>query len=267
MQRVSVKIIRDFHERFGVRQAGRVLRVSPKTAGQWLARGVCVPADAIPSADRLLTRPLQYPMRGYSMVGRVWDGGAVVILGCGPSLTQAQVDYVRGKAHIIAVNDSYRLAPWADVIYFADERWHAWHKARPEFVALNGPIVTLENAQIVRADARVHSLHTGADGGLSCSPETLNTGGNSVYQALNFAALAGAKKVILLGVDMRSDSGRTHWHAGHPTKTHTAVYKRIFIPAFEAVAEMVRTSGVEVINASPGTALKCFKLMEISECL
>ena len=48
---------------------------------------------------------------------RLSDGGTIVCLATGPSLTQADVDAVRGQADaVIAISDAVDLAPWADVL-------------------------------------------------------------------------------------------------------------------------------------------------------
>src|SRR3990167_7469077 len=62
-----------------------------------------------------------------------WAWETVVLIGGGPSLTQSDVDYCRDKAKTIAVNDAYRLAPWADVLYACDRPWWDYH-----FPKLNG---------------------------------------------------------------------------------------------------------------------------------
>jgi hypothetical protein len=74
---------------------------------------------------------------------RLFAGKAIVCLGGGPSLTQAQVDACRGRAHVIAINDAFRLAPWADVLYACDWQW--W-KANPEAYDFAGLKVSIENA-------------------------------------------------------------------------------------------------------------------------
>ena len=73
---------------------------------------------------------------------RDYEDKTFVLVASGPSLTQEQVDYCRGKAKVIAVNDNYLMVPWADYLYFADRKWLAWHKDNPEFKAFKGQKVT-----------------------------------------------------------------------------------------------------------------------------
>ena len=50
-------------------------------------------------------------------VPRIWEGKTVTVLAGGPSLTELVVDAVcTSGCPSIAVNTSYRRAPWADVL-------------------------------------------------------------------------------------------------------------------------------------------------------
>lgn len=56
----------------------------------------------------------------YWSVPRRWQGQTCYILGCGPSLRGFDVFNLFGWGRIIAINDSFRLAPWASVLYECD---------------------------------------------------------------------------------------------------------------------------------------------------
>ena len=49
----------------------------------------------------------------------IFKGCTVAIIAGGPSLTQNQVNMVEGFP-TIAVNDAYKLAPWANILYGCD---------------------------------------------------------------------------------------------------------------------------------------------------
>ena len=57
----------------------------------------------------------------------------VVVAATGPSLTPAVAAEVRRarwpleKCRVVAVNDAYRLLPYADILYACDERWWEVH--------------------------------------------------------------------------------------------------------------------------------------------
>jgi len=64
---------------------------------------------------------------------RLWPESTVVCIGCGPSLTQSDVELVHnahaaGCIYVIAINAAIRLAPWADLRY----AYHAVDWDRPE---------------------------------------------------------------------------------------------------------------------------------------
>ena len=74
-------------------------------------------------------------MRQYWEAPEFWPGRAFVCIGGGPSLTQSQVaackdrEWGGHKVRVIAINDAYKMAPWADVLYFCDDKWWQWrHK-------------------------------------------------------------------------------------------------------------------------------------------
>ncbi len=199
-------------------------------------------------------------------VPRLWDGATIVCLGGGPSLTQEQVDYCRGRARIIAINDSYRLAPWADLLYFCDRRWFEWHQARAEFRTFKGSKVTLDE-QVLKAHPEIRGVkNTGRDG-LETDPTGVRTGRNGGYQAINLAVHLGARRIVLLGYDMRLVAGRTHWHGGHPVAIRDTVFTNSMLPCFPSLVKPLKELGVEVLNATPGSALTVFPMVELEAAL
>jgi len=41
-------------------------------------------------------------------------------------VAQVAAAYERGKVRCIIINDAYLLAPFADILYFADSHWWKW---------------------------------------------------------------------------------------------------------------------------------------------
>lgn len=230
------------------------------------------------------------PGARFSEVSPVWLGETVVVLGGGPSLTEQDVHTVAvacagGASRCIAVNDAYLLADWADVHYAADLRWHAWHSAgiakptigltadqvRQKWAMFAGQKCSIENGLTAVGDEAVHVLRN-ANGashgyGLSTNPRALVTGRNSGFQALNLAVLAGARRIVLLGFDGKPASdGRSHWFGEHPEPMSTAVYA-YFRQAMSAAEDDLAAAGVEVLNASPKSAIDTFKKVSIRDVL
>lgn len=203
--------------------------------------------------------------RGYWHVQPEWKGQTVVILAGGPSLTREQVEIVMQvgsgnlDVRVIAINNAYELAPWADILYFCDDRWYEWH--REEVQAFKGMRVTLENLKL-QNEIEVRALRDYGVVGFAPRNDGVSNGRNSGYQALHLAAWLGAARVLLLGYDMRPIDGRQHWHEEHRVRTPANIFAG-WISAFDSIASDLTRRGVEVINCSPGSALKAFPCMDL----
>lgn len=194
---------------------------------------------------------------------RLWPAETVVCIASGPSLTREDVEAVRGRARVIVVNRSIELAPWADVWYAADARFWKWaHRGDADWADVKriaGAYAGLKFTVTVESTKwpGVTLLGRGPSHGLSLDPLKLCLGGNSGYQAINLAVLMGAARVILLGYDMRVGTrGRQHWHADHPMK-QASPYST-FQQAYPTLVAPLKAAGVEVLNCSRDTAIKCF---------
>lgn len=195
-------------------------------------------------------------------VPRCWPGETVTILGGGPSLTPVDVAAVRGQTRVIALNNAYQLAPWADVLYACDQKWWTWHQGVPSFtgpkfsIAASDP-VTWPDVQVLQ--------NTGVLG-LERQPTGLRTGYHSGYQAMNLAVHLGAARILLLGYDLKvGGAGRTHWHGDHPDRQPSPY--AAMLEAFPSIVAPLQDVGVEVINCSPGSALRCFPCQPLAEAL
>lgn len=199
---------------------------------------------------------------------RLWPGETVVILGGGPSLTQEDVDYCRGKARILAIKEAYQLAPWADVLYAADSSWWHYYQGAPTFAGLKfgiqGALVAPHDAKMSLYPDVAVLRETGVDG-LELDPGGLRTGYNSGYQAINLAKHFGAARILLLGFDMWAGPDGANWYQVTRPK-HDSPYP-LFLKAFSTLAEPMRAAGVEVVNCSRQTLLKAFQCQPLDEAL
>jgi hypothetical protein len=164
------------------------------------------------------------------------------------------------------------------VLYFADLAWWQWHTAgvacagftaaevAERFRTFAGLKVTVEPSGLQVTDPDVFMLHNSGTEELSVDRESLRTGRNGGYQALNFALLAGAERIVLLGYDMQARSGQTNWHAAHRRRSDACVYP-LYRAEFARAAPLLAEAGVEVLNATPGSALRCFPSVELESVL
>jgi hypothetical protein len=196
-------------------------------------------------------------MAKYWCVPPEWVGETAFLLAGGPSLRDFDCTVLRGAGRVIAINHSYRLAPWADVLYFCDLSWWRQHELEVRELFQGRYIVTLEN----RIDG-VKTLRNFGVSGLETDPSGLRTGNNSGYQAINLAYHFGARRIVLLGYDMRvSPDGRTHWHGGYTgysADTYRGLFSSHMAPYFDTLVQPLRDAGVEVVNATPDSALRCW---------
>ncbi len=214
-------------------------------------------------------------MEGPWAVPRIFPGASIVCIGGGPSLTQAQVDHCRDRVPAIAINNAYQLAPWASMLYACDAKWWRWHSEALYFAGAR--ITQVKRAADTTAASAaerkkdVSELPPGvlwmdsvAKDGLSHDPRTIHQGRNSGYQAINLAVLLGARRILLLGYDMkRGPKGEHHWHGQHPDNSPPPVNS--FLPCYETLPEPLAALRVEVINCTPGSALTMFPTADINE--
>lgn len=207
-------------------------------------------------------------------------GETIYILAGGPSLRGFNSQALWGK-QVITINDSWRLYPAAKIHYFCDHHW--WQ----EQIALNRPICAEPVAgfrlrfhdQIycglwVTGNWRfadhpqVRCLALSGQHGLEKDPGKLCHGSNSGYQAINLAYHLGAKRIVLLGYDMKvSDKGRTHWHQENRPDDFASILKNSMLPHFDTLVAPLKEAGVEVINATPDSALTCWPYQPLEELL
>lgn len=195
---------------------------------------------------------------------RQWAGDVVVCLASGPSMTQADADYVRGKARIITVNSTYRLAPWADAHYSSDGDWWALHW---------DAIAEQCKGQLWTGDPKfsrpgINQCPYDKRGrGLSARVGTINWGGNSGYCAIGLAHQFGAARIVLLGYDQQDLSGHGHWHGQHPESIRKAFNFRMWHERFAELAADARRLGIDIVNCSRETALECFDRKALEDVL
>ena len=192
-----------------------------------------------------------------------------VIMASGPSLCAEDVKVVRGwhrngGGTAVVINTTFRMAPWADILYACDGGWWRVYGAEAEEKHKGRKYCYSETGR--KYGAQSVRLQVG-HGGLSRIPGTINSGGNSGHQAIHLARDQGAKRIMLLGFDMAHTHGQAHWHGNHPPSLGNASNIKNWIPHMNKLAQDLAAEGVEVINCSRHTALECFKRMPIDDAL
>ncbi|BBK30304.1 hypothetical protein EDC65_2250 [Stella humosa] len=216
----------------------------------------------------MTTRQAPVPADAPDRVPCCWPGASVYILGGGPSLDLVPLGGLV-LARVIAVNDSAWAAPWAPVLHYGDDRWARWHGAAlarhaawMQSTVARDPAVAPPHAWRLRYAGRE---------GLSRDPEALN-GRCSGHQAINLAVLLGAARIVLLGFDHRVVAGpdggcRTHhrWTRPRPIETPPEAWDPWIVEARSIRADL--PPGVEILNATPGSALDAFPIVDLESVL
>jgi len=213
-------------------------------------------------------------------VPKLWAEQTCVILAGGPSLRSQDLSLLSNHhpwPKIIAINDSWKLRPYANVLYFCDAAWWRRQIAENAFstdgVRFHDLIYKgywVHGGEGFTDHPQVRQLPFTGQVGLETNPGGLRSGSNSGYQAINLAYLFGAKRIILLGYDMQCIGGRTHWHdrSGEPPASYFGnVLQHEFLPLFSHLVAPLKEAGVEVINSTPGSALTCWPQMDLEEAL
>jgi predicted peroxiredoxin len=219
------------------------------------------------TAEAMIATGEARPFGGFAWRGLEWAGDTVVILASGQSLKLADCELVRewreaaGGRRVIAINTTFMLAPWADVLYACDAPW--WNQYIGEARRVSKSEFWTQDKNV--AHEGVKHIESRPGSGLNKTPGVINQGRNGGYQAINLAYQAGAKKIILLGFDMHGK----HWHSDHP-KPLTGIPNYLFelwIQAFDPLAHDIKKAGVEVVNCTRSTRLTCFRLADLKEAL
>lgn len=190
-------------------------------------------------------------------IPRLWPGATVAVLASGPSMSQDAGDAVRAaRLPAIAINTTFRLAPWADMLYAADS---AWWQHTPGALAFAGEKVTMEEVR------GVHRIGRAGKTGYSDNPAELHTYGNSGAQAIQIAAKAGAARILVVGMDMEGG----HWHGSHPAplrNTHNDNYA-IWRDQMGVLAAAMKSRRIQVLNCCATSALKVWPRLTLEEAL
>lgn len=220
------------------------------------------------------------PRRGFDPSVFRDEARTVLVIASGPSA----VGTLRSCEHwrqfpCICVNDSWRLNPAAAGLYAADRDWWAQRDiCGLRYIDLirryfRGRLVTTDPGAAKEHDLELVALERRE--GLALKESVIAAGGlvgNSGAQAINLAYAWGARRLVLVGFDMRhleDEAGKvqTHWHGDHPKPLkNDSPYPR-FIAGMAQMAADLYAHRVEVINCSPRSALPYWPKLTLEQAL
>lgn len=154
------------------------------------------------------------------------------------------------------------------MLYGCDGTWWRQRDGVPEFKGLKlsqdaTTCAKFLDVHKVTVERDVHQI-------LLETPGLIGSGQNGGFQALNLAVQFGARRVILVAFDMCfSRDGKVHWHGRHGDGLSNPRERTLqgWREKLDGVAKQLRAMGVEVVNASPVSALTAYPKMTLPEAL
>jgi hypothetical protein len=190
-----------------------------------------------------------------------WHGECVAIVAAGQSANTPDLALLKDRIHVVAINTSWELVPWADMLYACDVGWWQTTRGAPAFKGLKVTQDKLAKegyADLIRIEVKGDEILTERLG-------MVGAGGNSGFQAVNLAAQLGAMGIALIGFDYQGD----HWHGRHPVPC-TNPDEHNFIKwrkALNKAQSKLAGMGIDVVNCSEHSSLIAYPKITIGQML
>lgn len=216
--------------------------------------------------------------REFTNPGTPWAGRTVFCLASGPSLgvmSDAEWEQIvaaqKHGAVVLAVNSSVKTARAngcePDALIFTDTNWFEDNEALVR--GFPGRVFTLSRFAKAAAADKLERIDNITRPDFSVGDGILRDGRSTGHRAVALAVLCGARRVVMLGYDMRVDpeSNRSHCHDDYQHTEQPWAYAQEFVPAFRGWHRSALDVGCEIVNATPGSALAEFPMVELAEVL
>jgi hypothetical protein len=203
-------------------------------------------------------------MRKWWKVPEVWTGEDAYVIGGGASIFGKDLTQLADRK-CIGVNDAWRLGPEVcDYVFFGDATWYEVNRFDLKDDFPNPVVSSCESMLKYYPDVLTLGLRTND---LSDDPRYVAWNGNSGSAALNMALLLGAKRVFLLGFDMKPTGDRWHWH-DCPREPNPRCFWRYtqHFTRIRLVAEQ-KFPDREIIVVGLDSAIEEFKKVPVDEVL
>lgn len=199
-----------------------------------------------------------------------WKGKRCFILGGGPSLFD--FDFIVLKDELtIGINKTFiQFSPTLN--YSMDKRFYDYVTGKYKHPELEGlpqlwdKYEGLKVFQLSSNNKKVYNNVYLVKRKISANISfDLNEGiiskSNSGLSALMLAIALGANPIYLLGYDMKITEDKTHWHKGYPNQSDIKIFAKNlkkYIRKITSWAPKFEAAGVQIVNLTSDSALKCF---------
>jgi hypothetical protein len=202
-----------------------------------------------------------------------WHDRPVALVGGGPSLAGFDFERLRGRFRVVAINATVFDIPWVDAGFSLDQR--AMRNWWGKYTKLNIPLYFAIPKSILvnmseRPTANMRFIRRFQGEEFNSAGWMISCGGSSGYGALQLAFKKRARKIVLLGFDYGfTQPGVWHHNEHHYNfwQSQSTLRWRQFAASFNVAAPVLKTAGVEVINASPSSTITCFPRLSIDEAI
>ena len=193
-----------------------------------------------------------------------WAGRRCFIVGGGPSVKNEDLSLLRGEL-TIGINRAYEIFS-PNILFGVDGQMWGWAEQGKLGAESKQKILDYRGYKVWMAIKHklfppdYYLIDADDRGGYRIgTTKMLCFKNNSGYGAINLAAALGANPIYLLGFDMQGnkEGKQKWWHNGYPIDYGEDVYPA-YIREITAFAPVLKSSGFEVINLNPKSALKCF---------
>jgi len=192
-----------------------------------------------------------------------WRDHTAVVVASGPSLADEQITLIEHSVvFTIAVNNSYAKLQHPDVVYACDYLWWKLNHMKAKQNIPRRQLWTQDRAAAEQFQLS-HIQWEGKDG---LGKRGLRVNGNSGAGAINLAYHFGARRILLVGMDMKpGPNGEKHWHPDHPKPLVQGQQFEEWRKKMGVLAADLKTEGVTVVNCTPGSALTCFPMGDLEQ--
>ncbi|WP_156797875.1 hypothetical protein [Synechococcus sp. CB0205] len=226
--------------------------------------------------------------KSWALKKHQWNGKTVVCIGNGPSLNNTDISALNGQL-LIGTNRAYELLDIINARGFelVIQDSHRLQEIAPSLDGLGVPLLLgshdLTSAQFIHSKTKetlyfapklifkrdCSSLVPAVDMGLGFSTSPLKGlfyGHSVIFSAIQIAFFYGAKRIILIGVDM-DYSGASHFVDGVPNIWPSFSYEKHCRGMFIYFKKFLDNHGCQLINATPGGKVDVLPRLGLREAL
>jgi hypothetical protein len=196
-----------------------------------------------------------------------WYRHTAVVIGNGLSaLDIPRADLERPWVKTLCTNGGYKTFPDTDVLMCTDRRWLSEHQGELP-TGYHGPMIVVTRPEVVKEwDPRMvllrrKPIETSMHEDIFARRDTLVEGWTSTTSMIATAVLRGARRIILVGVDLASgEDGRRRIYDESVERSQVLMRQRYGrqIRHITMQSQWVKRKGIMVLNASKPSNLKCY---------